>query len=115
MSVNRGHSGYVGDRFTGSTLAEPAERPVLVEDGATAHPSVESSSHPVAWKRQHNTVATALMNFTDKPNTRHELIFEINVKIGSMVSGRARPTSPVTKCGNALPHVRREGIDCWGV
>ena len=90
---------------------EPAERAILIEHGATAHPGIEAGAYLVAGKRQHDSVTTPFMNLTHDADTRHELIVENDVEFTIAVLGRASPTSPVAERGNTLADARCEGID----
>ena len=53
----------------------------------------------------------AFIDFTDDPDTRHELRIDNDVKFAGTVPGRTRPTSPVTKRGNSLINTRCKRID----
>lgn len=93
----------MGDRLTGPVRAvkigtdETAERAELVEHGAAAHPRIETSTHAVARKRQHDSFATAFIDVPDNPDTRHEFAVDMDVEPSRAVPGRTSPTAPVTE------------------
>ena len=94
---------------------EPAERAVLIEHGATTHPSVKTSADPVAGKGQHNSVTVPFMDLVYDADARHELIVDNDVELTICVPGCSGRTAPVAKSDNSLAYVRCEGTDDRGV
>ena len=70
----------VGDRLTALVRPvnigadKPAERAVLIEHGTPTHPSVETSTDPVARKGQHDSITVPFMNLAHDADARHEFI-----------------------------------------